>query len=151
MSKSKYINKDKESLHRKCEPVDMSDLRQIYRIEKSLLLAYDSLDGRVQGLAAPQVFEYKRAILVRFIMGKPDIWYNPRILFKFGSRLSNEGCESEGTTRYNVRRPILMLVTYFDKNVKRHTKLFGFRKSRIVKHEMDHLDGILLSDHGTPG
>lgn len=129
--------------------VSLSDVSLTSRIDTTMMSVYDKLGGRLQGMAAIQVGLPYRAILLRYVKGEdPIIAYNPVILFKFGKKKSNEGCLSEGDSRFIVKRPRLMKVRYRSKYGYTFTKWLTYKKARIFMHECDHLDGILLTDIG---
>lgn len=137
----------KDRLREESSIVDLTDVYQVENLKKALLNAYDLMGGACQGISAVQVGYPRQAILLRFKKGKePVIVFNPILRWKLGSRKSNEGCLSEGNVRYNVRRPILCMVTYYKENGKKITRLYSYRKARIWCHELDHLKGVLLED-----
>lgn len=131
--------------------VDVNDDRDIESLSTVLLRAYDNLNGACQGISAIQLGIPKRAILLRYIKGQePMVVYNPEVVMSVGSKKSNEGCLSEGKQRYLVKRPIMAIVSYYDKNKNKVTKILRYKRLRIFMHEVDHLNGILLQDIGTP-
>lgn len=142
------VETDVDYLHQKCELVNISDTEECKNIVKKLYDAYNQLNGRVLGLAAIQIRMTVCATLVKYYNHDPIIVFNPKVIFKFGSRKSNEGCESEKPYRYIVKRPMLAVVSYYTENGKKTTKVITFRKARIFLHEYDHTQGVLLQDIG---
>jgi peptide deformylase len=57
-----------------------------------------------------------------------------------------EGCLSLPGRRVPVTRPSDIKVTYTDLEGNRVTRDLGGMPARIVQHEIDHLDGILITD-----
>jgi peptide deformylase len=106
---------------------------------------------RGQGLAAVQIGVMKRVIIVTTSYhDKPptDIWVmiNPvitRTLNRFVTE--REGCLSIPGLSYSVSRPAKCDVTWQD--LQGNTRSWGFSGSlaRAVQHEVDHLNGILIS------
>lgn len=144
------LETDLDKLRVVSKEVDMSDVSLTSSIETSMLSTYQSMGGKMQGMAAIQIGYPYRAILLRYEKDtkEPIVAYNPSVLIKFGSRRSNEGCLSEGDARFLVRRPILVRVRYMTRMKDVVTEWLTYRKARIFMHELDHLNGILLTDKG---
>jgi peptide deformylase len=106
------------------------------------------------GLAAPQVFEDMRVFLAR-VVPPPDeddllgieVFVNPRIVSVSEERaLGWEGCLSFMELSVLVPRHKAIAVEYHNAAAERKTlELAGF-PARVVQHENDHLDGILIID-----
>jgi peptide deformylase len=105
------------------------------------------------GLAAPQV-GLKKRILVLNATGEPQderVLINPRILELSGSpTLFEEGCLSFPGIYAEVERPESCRVEAFLPDGSRIEETFGGFPSRIVQHEHDHLEGVLLVDRMSP-
>ena len=101
------------------------------------------------GLAANQV-GYARRMFVMDISpdkNKPMIFINPVIEKKAKERLTEEeGCLSCPTKLVEVRRPIYVGLKYFCRHGEEQYKTFYYLSSRVIQHEMDHLDGKLITD-----
>ena len=142
------VETDIYKLHVISDEVDLNNKKEIESLNTVLLQAYNSLNGACQGISAIQLGVPKRAILLRYVKGKPIVVYNPEVIIKIGNRKSTEGCLSEGKQRYVVNRPIVAVVSYYNENMNRVTKILRYKKLRIFMHEVDHLNGILLQDKG---
>ena len=59
-----------------------------------------------------------------------------------------EGCLSIPDKFYRVKRKKKIDVTYLDKYGREQTGSFYDQEARIIQHEMDHLNGILIADIG---
>ncbi|MEK7246641.1 MAG: peptide deformylase [Pseudomonadota bacterium] len=135
-------------LKRKAAPVAKVD-GAIRRLMDDMLETMHAANG--VGLAAPQVGELKRVIVVdiarkgekpmRLRMANPEIvWASEEF------ELRDEGCLSFPEQFAEVRRPAKVRVSYLDhENEIREIEAEGLL-SVCVQHEMDHLDGILLVD-----
>lgn len=136
----KEIVKDENILTQKSEVVKFEEVSELIR--DLIDTAKDHINNCV-GLAAPQIGELKRVIVVRNgNTFSPMI--NPTILKKSGNRFaSREGCLSLEGERVVKRFPQVM-VSYIDSNGKRQTKTFNSLMSVIIQHEVDHLNGILI-------
>lgn len=143
------VKTDVDWLHKISEPVDLSSNETVRHLTDILLLAYKQLDGKCQGISAIQVGSPAQAILLRYVKGgEPIVIFNPKVNIKLGSKKSNEGCLSEGNTRYIVKRPLLIKVEYYLADGRHIVEWLPFKKARIFMHEYDHLFGVLLQDKG---
>ena len=101
------------------------------------------------GLAANQV-GYARRIFVMDISpdkNKPMIFINPVIEKKAIEKLTEEeGCLSCPKKLVKVKRPIYVGLKYYCKHGKEQYKTFYYLSSRVIQHEMDHLEGKLIID-----
>lgn len=106
------------------------------------------------GLAAPQIGELVRVIVVCVPNGSDVIEYelaNPEIYYTGGATQQDwEGCLSFPTGfRAMVRRPRKIKV----RALNRYHEPLEFAASQLVarclQHEIDHLDGILITDKST--
>ena len=73
---------------------------------------------------------------------------NPVITKSVGEGTDFEGCLSLPGLRYKVKRPKKIIVHGFDENWRPVKHRFHDFSARIVCHEIDHLDGKLISDIG---
>ena len=107
------------------------------------------IDGRVLGLAAPQIGIAKRVVVINFA-DMPVVMVNPRIIEQSVERtVSSESCLSLPSRRFLVGRPSMIVVDYRNADgVARQERATGYR-AKCILHEMDHLDGILVDSHGT--
>ena len=106
------------------------------------------------GLAAIQVGILKQIIVIDLKSGEEDIrlrephvFVNPKILKKFGSTVSEEGCLSVIDFRGDIERAEKILVEYMDVKGNIHQINANEMMSICLQHEIDHLNGILFIDH----
>ena len=149
---SKYriadIITDEEELHKESLFV-LPNSKAAVEAKAALLKVFNAHKGAMKGLSAVQVGHRVNVVLIRWNKwDTPVIYYNVKVKFKFGSKDSNEGCESEGPTRYIVKRPLLAFVEYQDEDCKVHKEWLSYTKARVFCHEYDHTIGRLLKDHG---
>jgi peptide deformylase len=100
------------------------------------------------GLAAPQVACLQQLIVVE-VNEQALLWANPRIIEEDGTGYMEEGCLSIPDTFVNVERAAYVWVQAL--NIDNHPvelKLHGLA-ARVVQHEIDHLNGVLIIDRGT--
>lgn len=104
------------------------------------------------GIAAPQVGEFRRIVIVD-VSSKPKIpnhgrlvLINPEILHWEGMLVGREGCMSVPDFTGNViRAEKIRLQALDEQGEQQHYELEGF-EARAVQHEVDHLDGLLFLD-----
>jgi len=107
---------------------------------------YVQQDG-VGGLAAVQVGHKVRMIAFKDDEGA-NIIVNPKIVKAHGHQFSEEGCLSIPGKVFKTKRPEIVKVTGFNiigmPMIVRGKDLLA----AILCHEIDHLEGILISDIG---
>ena len=105
------------------------------------------------GLAAPQVGLRKR-ILVLNATGEPAdaiVLVNPTLVERSGPEATfEEGCLSFPGIYAEVRRPDACVVEAQDLDGLPFRAAYDGFPSRIVQHEYDHLEGVLLVDRMSP-
>lgn len=112
------------------------------------------------GLAAPQIGKSLRIFVVDASANadeEPELkdfkkaFINPEILERFGnSCIINEGCLSLPDIHEDIARPSFVRIKYQDENLEEHIDEYKGFAARVIQHEYDHLDGILLIDHLLP-
>lgn len=103
------------------------------------------------GLAAPQVGQNLRLVLVRLNFETPNelilALINPEIIsFSKEIVLGEEGCLSLPKMWGQVLRSCEITVKFQNLKGKSQTLKFTNLNARIIQHEVDHLDGILFID-----
>jgi len=106
------------------------------------------------GLAAIQTGILKQIIVIDLKSGEedtglrePHIFVNPKLLKKYGSTVSEEGCLSVIDFRGDVERAENISVEYHDVKGNIHQMEAEGMMSICLQHEIDHLNGILFIDH----
>ncbi|MGH3923690.1 MAG: peptide deformylase, partial [Pseudonocardiaceae bacterium] len=109
--------------------------------------------GKGMGIAAPQIGIERSAALVRPPGGEDVITLlNPRIIEASEEADEQyEGCLSFFDVRCLIPRPLVIHVEHQEITGKRRIALFERGIARLVTHEIDHLHGILCSDHMRQG
>jgi peptide deformylase len=134
--------------------------RRISRMdEETMQLARDMVEtvvGVGVGLAAPQVGVPLRLIVVDIPPGSLDeddpgfqmALYNPQIVRRRGGKETDEeGCLSLRNMYGPVERDLSVVVRAYDMQ-DREVRITaeGFL-ARVLQHEIDHLEGIMFTDH----
>jgi peptide deformylase len=109
------------------------------------------------GLAAPQIGKNLRLFVTDAdVMVEdtdeepfgPMVFINPEITSASEVRtVVEEGCLSLPELRENVARPQTITIRYLDRDFNQAESEFSGWMSRVIQHELDHLDGILFFDH----
>lgn len=135
------------------------------RIQRLIADMKDTLTASPDGvgLAAPQVGVGLRLFLVseeaaaidrRGATDKSDmrhwayfVFINPTLRKRSQKKLvMPEGCLSIPAKFGEVARSEKVLITWYDEHGKKHSRGFSGFFARVIQHEMDHLEGILVSD-----
>jgi peptide deformylase len=145
-------------LRQKAEPVTVfnDDVR------KKAYLMHKIMDEKGGiGLAANQIGLLERIIIIhaKLIDDHKRSYYtfvNPEILSSEGEYVNdNEGCLSHPGIRISVKRSKKIRLKYQDVDGNFHENNFesveGHITAQVILHEIDHLNGINLPDHMTPG
>jgi peptide deformylase len=98
------------------------------------------------GLAAPQI-GLLRQLVVAEIEGRTLSLTNPRILGRSGSSELPEGCLSLPNQQVVVRRDQDIRVSAYDVKGRRIQMAMSGLWARVIEHEIDHLQGVLIIDH----
>jgi len=133
-----------EVLRQVCKPVEKfnAELRDLMREMFVLMRVKEGI-----GLAAPQVGITKR-LFVCEIENESIGLINPDIIHADSQSEMIEGCLSLPDVQVNVTRNDQIIVVGFDiRGRKMQYELTGLW-ARVVQHEMDHLKGVLICDHG---
>jgi peptide deformylase len=132
-------------LKTKARPVMVFDEALRSEVERMGSLMDDALGV---GLAATQVGVLHRLLVYRVQSGGPlGVLINPQLEWSSKEEeIAEEGCLSLQTVHVEVERPIHVRVraqdAYGDPIV---VEASGF-EARVIQHEMDHLDGVLILD-----
>lgn len=116
---------------------------------KQMLQTMYSSDGI--GLAAPQVGINKQLIVIdcdyKDPANPPLILINPKII-KSGTEtcIGEEGCLSIPGVYLEVTRPETVEISYKNEHGKPSKLKASGLLSRVIQHEMDHLNGVMFVD-----
>lgn len=98
------------------------------------------------GLAAPQVGVQKRFFVYDYDEN-PGVLINPTIAESDGEWAYEEGCLSIPGMSFEIIRPKQILVTGIDLDGNDVSFEADELWSRLIQHELDHLDGVLMLEH----
>jgi peptide deformylase len=111
-------------------------------------------EARGVGLAAPQVGVLRRILVYQTADEDPVVaLVNPRLTGSSDERETvDEGCLSLGaaTVVVPVERPLAVTVEATTPDGQAVTVEVEGLEARVIQHELDHLDGVLIIDRTTP-
>ena len=144
-----------ERLREIARPVDNIELEEermteVFELMKNTVAKMDAV-----GLSAPQVGIPERVIVVRTKAGvsSADIeivgMANPEIIGREGTSTAIEGCLSlpRGDWKIEVTRSETVTVHYLTPDGLEETLTARGTLARQIQHEIDHLDGVLVTDY----
>jgi peptide deformylase len=135
------------------DPVLKSSATPVDRFDDSLRTQVGRMAAIMQdaigiGLAAPQLGISQRLLVYRVGPDAPLIALaNPEIEWTSdGLEAGEEGCLSIPGVAVDVERPIHVRVHARDEHGERRLVEASGLEARVIQHEMDHLDGVLMLD-----
>lgn len=138
-----------EDLHKKCRKVRRLDgsVRRLINTLRETLKEQSAL-----GVAAPQIGVPLRVIVADLALdgsGREILGLvNPEIVSGEGEAEDIEGCLSVPGKSYRVARYEKVTVRAIDEAGREVTLQADGLLARVLQHEIDHLEGKLIADHG---
>ena len=138
-------------------PLDYPNLKELIQNMFETMEASDGI-----GLAAPQIGLDIRLLVVDLDVlaetypeykGYRKAFINPHIVEidkQSPTESLEEGCLSLPGIHEKVTRHTRIRVQYVDEDLQPHDEWFEGYLTRVLQHEVDHLDGILFTDHLSP-
>ncbi|MEI7751116.1 MAG: peptide deformylase [Candidatus Omnitrophota bacterium] len=146
MAKLKIRTYPDPVLKRKAAPVtDFGPAMQ--KLFDDMIATMHVADG--VGLAAPQVGISQQIFIAcpNRRHGEEHVMVNAMIEKKSGTSVSAEGCLSFPGISGDIVRATKLLMTFQDRHGRKYAVEVEDFFARVIQHEMDHLNGILLIDH----
>ena len=140
-----------EVLRKKAKPVE-----KIEDSHRNLIhdMVETMIDKNGIGLAANQVGVLERIIVIKDFKKPPKTiaMINPEILSDSGDSkdVEIEGCLSIPAYSTSIWRPGKVTVRFLNEDGQQQVQTFDGMGSRVVQHEIDHLNGILFIDRIPP-
>ncbi|WP_366656970.1 peptide deformylase [Fodinicurvata sp. EGI_FJ10296] len=137
------------ALKQACQPVSEIDDGILRLMDDMLDTMYDAPGI---GLAAPQIGVFKRVVVMdvaeKGADPAPMRLINPEILWTSEDLVTTqEGCLSVPEQYADVTRPAQVRIAYLDETGTRRELEGDGILSVCIQHEIDHLDGVLFTDH----
>src|SRR4051794_30393293 len=143
-------------IHRYGDPVLKSRATPVDRFDDSLRSQVARMAGIMGdamgvGLAAPQLGVSHRLLVFRVGQDAPLIALaNPELEWSSDdAEESEEGCLSIPGIQIDVERPLHVRVRARDENGEERVVEASGLEARVIQHEIDHLDGVLILDRTT--
>lgn len=135
-------------LHQIAKPVVSFD-KKLLALSKNMIETMYAAQG--VGLAAPQVGILTRLMVIDPTAGEKKnaltVLVNPKIISVEGDQFEEEGCLSIPNFSERVHRPQRVVVSARGIDNKEQMVEGEGLLSRILIHEIDHLNGVLFIDH----
>jgi peptide deformylase len=135
------------------EPVLKSRATPVDRFDDSLRSQVSRMAGIMNdslgvGLAAPQLGVSQRVLVYRVGPDAPVVVLaNPEVEWQSDeSEMLDEGCLSIPGITVDVERPLYVRVRAVDEEGEDRTVEASGLEARVIQHEIDHLDGVLILD-----
>ena len=140
----KIIKYPDDFLRKKSEEVKDFKDPQIAKLVSDMLKTMEAEKGI--GLAAPQVNSSLRICVVR-VDNTAHILINPKIKsFSRKKEVFEEGCLSFPEKFFPVERPVKVKIKAKDLDGRKIKIKAEGLLARVLQHEIDHLDGVLIID-----
>ena len=145
----KLVKETDSILFERCDPFDFNEpIMDPYELVEGLHKVRK--DGKGIGLAAPQVGLATQVLVIGMgdfktegVSDYDQCFFNPVITrFSEETELMIEGCLSYPYLVVKVKRPKDIEVTWDSEEGSECSQSFGGMTSRILQHEIDHLNGI---------
>lgn len=138
-------------LRKKCEEINDDNMQQMTWYLKEMLEFVKWKGSGAVWLALPQIGEPYRGFVIhaknRNIV-ESEIFINPLLVSKSqASDFMDEECLSEPWVLVKMRRALSVVIEYTNHSWTRTKKSFYWFPARVIQHELDHLNGILLADY----
>ena len=135
-------------LHQMAKPVISFD-KKLLSLSKNMIQTMYAAQG--VGLAAPQVGMLTRLLVIDPTAGEKKkaftVLVNPKIISVEGDQFEEEGCLSIPNFSERVHRAQRVVVSARGIDNKEQVVKGEGLLSRILIHEIDHLNGVLFIDH----
>ena len=134
------------------DPVLRQRAKRVSNIDRSILKLINNMTETMQtasgvGLAAPQIGISLRVIVIQIPGEEVIALINPQVVKRKGERMVVEGCLSVPGYQGEIKRSVSITVKGLEPRGKEVRLKADGLLSQALEHEIDHLDGILYTDH----
>ncbi|MGH2996951.1 MAG: peptide deformylase [Gaiellaceae bacterium] len=135
-------------LKSRATPVDRFDETLQQQVQRMAGIMRDAIGV---GLAAPQLGISQRVLVYRIGSDAPVITLvNPELEWHGEDvEILEEGCLSIPSVAVDVERPIHVRIRAKDEHGEERLVEASGLEARVIQHEMDHLDGVLMLDRAS--
>ena len=138
------------------DPALRASAVEVTRFDESLLVEVARMEQLMSdalglGLAATQLGVMHRLFVYRVGQDAPLVAVvNPRLEWSSDEQeVAEEGCLSLPRVLVDVERPLHVRVSAQDEQGEPIVLEASGLEARVIQHEMDHLDGVLILDHAS--
>ncbi len=157
MNFSIQTGKNNKILRTISEKIKINEIKKFSKLWEDMVKYIKSIKETWAGLAAPQIWINKRIICVSLFKSYDDKNYNtvyminPEIISHSDkTEIDSEWCLSIPKEFWEVERFFTIKIKFLDWKWKENILILNWLSSRIVQHEIDHLDWILFVDKIIP-
>lgn len=144
---------DNSILRKKSREVKREEIDRYLVLAREMVRFIKDEKNQAAALAAPQVGYAIRLIVMHLMKTWNDTSYKTIILFNptmevlsYEYDIEEEWCLSLPGYHTQVERFKKIKVNYIDEKKEKKTLILSWVAARIFQHELDHLNGILLTD-----
>ena len=135
-------------LHERAKEV--KDFSNVHHLVENMFKTMRDEEG--VGLAANQIGVASQIFVGRFAEGKGEIvLVNPMIVEADGEDVMGEGCLSVPVATVEIPRAEILVVRGFDAQGEEVEYKAEGLTARMIQHEIDHLNGVLILDYLSKG
>ena len=136
--------KDNPILRKKTQTINKID-ESILNLAKQMIEIMEKANGI--GLAANQIGKNKRMFVLPKDLLDKQIFINPEIKLSKRTQIMKEGCLSLLGLEIPVKRSTTLKIKALDENNKEFKLKVKGIPARVIQHEIDHLNGKLITDY----
>ena len=144
---------ENQILRARSEEISRIELNKYVKIWKQMIDYIKNPENNWVWLAAPQIWVNKRLVVVSLLNDYSDTYFNtvmminPEILeYSEETDMDTEWCLSVPWKQAEIERALKIKLSYLDNKWRKITVNLEWLSARIVQHELDHLNWILLID-----
>ena len=135
----KILDQESASAH------DSMSVKEIHKLSRKMREVCWDVKGF--GISAVQIGEPVQIFGMYSTKKKDLMWItDPTILSTSGKSVFIEGCLSIPGYFWSITRPEKITLSFKTLNGDEQVKTFSGVEARIIQHEIDHIDGILIPD-----
>ncbi len=138
-------------LRKQCRRISAADSLDLQALWQDMAETMEQARGI--GLAAPQIDKGIRFLVAHDLeSGQTRPFVNPEIVaVSEEEEVLSEGCLSIPGLRGDISRHLGIIMRYQDLEFNEHEDEFQGFFARVLQHEVDHLNGILIGDRAVGG
>jgi len=141
-------------LRKVADQVTQQNFKEAVKLGKKMVKYIKDPENGWVWLAAPQIWVSLKLVVVSMLRDREDenfktiMMLNPEIV-EYGNEtcLDEEWCLSVPWVKWEVERPSMIKLEYYDDKNNKKTLILEWLQARIVQHELDHINWKLFIDY----